>query len=315
MRILITGVAGFIGSNLAQSLLDAGNSVVGVDNLLTGSSINIEILKANNNFTYIQDDVVTMDMERITGTFDIIFHLASPASPVQYKKFPLETLMVNSIGTKHVLDFMKKSGSKIFVISSTSEVYGDPLEHPQTESYWGNVNPVGVRSCYDEGKRFAESLVMTYYRTHKLDVRIARIFNTYGPNMEQNDGRVVSNFIMQSLQGQPVTIYSNGKQTRSFCYVSDMVQGLTSLGVTPNIAGEIINIGNPNEMNMIDLANKIIALTGSSSKIVFNAIDGDDPQKRKPDISKAKKLLGWKPQVTLDDGLQKTITYFKERFL
>ncbi|NTU74389.1 NAD-dependent epimerase/dehydratase family protein, partial [Candidatus Roizmanbacteria bacterium] len=246
---------------------------------------------------------------------DIIYNMASPASPIQYKKHPLETMKTNSIGVMRLLDYMKVSGSKVFVQSSTSEVYGDPLVHPQKETYWGNVNTLGPRSCYDEGKRFAETLIMNYFHTYNLDVRLARIFNTYGPNMEKNDGRVVSNFIMQSLTKQPITIYGEGEQTRSFCYVSDMVNGLYKLAATPNLAGEVINVGNPDERTINELAGLIKEMTGTPSEIIHQPIDADDPCRRKPDISKAKELLDWEPKVSLRDGLEKAIVYFKERFL
>lgn len=314
MKVLITGCAGFIGSNFVSHLLSESHEVYGIDNLLTGSMQNIDDLRENKRFTFYQEDVLSFDFSYLPSC-DIIYHLASPASPIQYKKHPVETLMVNSLGTKRVLDYMVKSKSKRLVISSTSEVYGDPHEHPQNEAYWGNVNPVGVRSCYDEGKRFSEAMAMTYYRKYGQDVRIARIFNTYGPNMEKEDGRVVSNFIMQALLQKPVTIYGTGKQTRSFCYISDMIDGLYKLGTTDNIKGEIVNLGNTDEKTILELAQIIINLTSSSSQIIFRPIDGDDPKKRKPEITKAMRLLGWRTNIPLEEGLRKTIDYFKKRFI
>lgn len=314
MNILITGVAGFIGSHLAHLMLKENNRVFGIDNFITGNKKNIADLLDNPLFTLLEKDLISYDLSSIPSC-DYIFHLASPASPIQYKKNPIQTLMVNSLGTKNVLDFMKRTGSRIFVITSTSEVYGDPLIHPQKESYWGNVNPIGIRSCYDESKRFAESLVMTYFRKYGLNVRIARLFNTYGPNMELNDGRVVSNFIVQALQNKPITIYGDGSQTRSFCYISDTVQGLLKMAKTNNIAGEIVNLGNPNEKTILELAVQIKKLTLSSSELIHTSIDQDDPKKRKPDITKAKKLLDWEPQVNLEDGIKSTIMYFKKQII
>lgn len=311
MNILITGAAGFIGSHLVHFLLKKDYHVFGIDNFITGNKKNISDILDNPRFTFIENDLTSCDLTMIPSC-NFIFHLASPASPIQYKKYPIETLMANSLGTKNVLDFMKKTNSKTFVITSTSEVYGDPLVHPQKESYWGNVNPNGVRSCYDESKRFAESLVMAYFRTYQLDIRIARLFNTYGPNMEQNDGRVVSNFILQSIQNKPITIYGEGNQTRSFCYVFDMVKGLYQLAITKDIAGEVVNLGNPNEKTILELAHQIKMMTSSSSLIVHSPLDQDDPKKRKPDISKAKKLLCWEPTISLEKGLEETITYFKQ---
>jgi len=314
MRILITGGAGFIGSHLSQFHHQKNDEVWVIDNLITGSQKNISSLVKSKNFHFIKADLISFDFQTLLS-FDIIYHLASPASPIQYKKYPLETLLVNSIGTYRLLEFTKKSNSKVAVIASTSEIYGDPSVHPQVEGYWGNVNPVGVRSCYDEGKRFSEAVAMSFVRKHKLNVRIARIFNTYGPNMEKNDGRVVSNFIIQALENKPLTIYGHGQQTRSFCYVSDLISGLYSLATTKNIDGQVVNLGSPNEKQIIELAKIIIQLTKSKSKISYQPIDEDDPQRRQPDISKAKKLLNWKPEVQLEDGLKKTIKYFQERFL
>ncbi len=314
MKILVTGGAGFIGSNLAAFHLVKNDDVTIIDNLLTGAKKNIEQFLTDKKFQFIEADITTFDFSTLRP-FDLIYHLASPASPIQYKKHPVETLLVNSQGTYNVLEFMKNSHSQIFVLASTSEVYGDPLVHPQTESYWGNVNPVGVRSCYDEGKRFAEAITMTYFRKDKLDIRIARIFNTYGPNMEKCDGRVISNFIMQALTNEPITVYGDGKQTRSFCYVDDMVKGLYLLATVKDISGEVINLGNPHERTIADLAQTIKEKVKSSSPIVFESIDDDDPKRRKPDIAKAGKRLNWQSTIDLSAGLDKTIDYFKKRFL
>lgn len=313
-RVLITGGAGFIGSHLTQKHINLGDEVYVIDNLITGQKENIADLLTHETFHYYEEDILTFDFQKLPKV-DYIYHLASPASPIQYKKYPLETLRVNSEGTYHVLEFMKRTKSGAFVITSTSEVYGDPEVHPQKEEYWGNVNPNGVRSCYDEAKRYSEAMVMTYYRTYGLNVRIARLFNTYGPNMEQNDGRVVSNFIMQSLKQEPITIYGDGMQTRSFCYVNDTVDGLHRLVTTSNIAGQVVNLGNPDERTINDLASLVKDMTNSSSKIIHQEVGADDPRKRKPDITKARELLDWSPSVTLQVGLKKTIEYFKVRFL
>ncbi|MEI6533181.1 MAG: NAD-dependent epimerase/dehydratase family protein [Candidatus Roizmanbacteria bacterium] len=313
MKILITGGAGFIGSHVARFHIEKGDEVIVLDNLLTGSKDNLSSIKNNPLLQYIHADIVSYDFSSIP-TVDLIYHLACPASPIQYKKYPVETLLTSSQGTYNVVEFMKRSQSKSLVFSSTSEVYGDPLIHPQIESYWGNVNPNGVRSCYDEGKRYAEALLMTYVRTYNLDIRFARIFNTYGPNMEKDDGRVVSNFVNQALSQHPITIYGKGTQTRSFCFVSDMVRGLYALGITPNIKGEVINIGNPDERSVEELAILIKNLVHSQSEIIHEHIDADDPQKRKPDISKAQKMLKWNPEIPLEKGLLQTITYFQKRF-
>jgi len=314
MKILIAGGAGFIGSNLTKLLLNKNFKVTVIDNLITGSEKNLAPLLTNKNLSVFREDLVSFDFNKLQA-FDLIFHLASPASPIKYKQYPVETLMVNSLGTKNLLDFMLKSKSKTFVLASTSEIYGNPLVHPQVENYWGNVNPNGIRSCYDESKRFAESLTMTYFRKYELDIRIARIFNTYGPNMEKNDGRIVSNFIMQALTDQPITIYGDGKQTRSFCYVDDLIEGLISLGTVKEISGQVINLGNPIEKTVAEMAVLIKKLVDSKSIVTNQPIEADDPQKRKPDISKAKKLLGWEPEIALEEGLNKTINYFRERYL
>lgn len=315
MNILIAGGAGFIGSNLSEQLVKIGHQVVVVDNLFSSSELNIQHLESNINFTFINHDVIDSNFPaEVQGQkYDLIYHLASPASPnpkspYSYIAHPVKTLLVNSIGTKHLLDMAKKNNAK-FVYASTSEVYGDPLEHPQTESYWGNVNPVGVRSCYDEGKRFGEAISMTYFREYRVDVRIARIFNTYGPKMLPEDGRVVSNFIVQALRGKNLTIYGDGKQTRSFCYVSDLIEGLVRLGLVKGIEGEIINLGNSDERKIIEVAQLVKQITKTGSEIVFQNLPEDDPVKRQPSLNKAKVLLDWIPKVKLEDGIRKTIDY------
>lgn len=309
MKVLITGGAGFIGSHLSRFFIERGDKVTVIDNLITGNKRNVSDLADNSCFTFIKADVTGFDFSKLSA-FEQVYHLASPASPLQYKKYPLETLMVNSMGTSKVLEFVKKIGGR-FILASTSEVYGDPKVHPQIETYYGNVNSFGPRSCYDEGKRFAEAITYTYIHEFGVDGRVARIFNTYGPKMEVNDGRVVSNFINQALLKQPITIYGNGKQTRSFCYVSDLVRGLVALGDTDSITGEVINLGNPIEKTVMDLAHLIIKFTQSSSHLVYKEVGADDPTKRRPDISKAARLLHWKPTVSLEDGLLKTIRYFR----
>lgn len=304
---LVTGGAGFIGSHLCDSLLAQGHRVICVDNLITGSLKNIEEAKKNPNFSFIQHDII-VGMPEISA--DFLFHLASPASVIDYQKFPEETARVNSIGTINALELAKKNNAR-FLLASTSEVYGDPNEHPQQESYWGNVNPNGIRSCYDESKRFAEAITMVYQRKYELDTRIIRIFNTYGPRMRKTDGRVVSNLINQALEGKPMTVYGDGSQTRSFCFVSDLVVGFMKLMFVENATGEVVNLGNPQEFTMNDLAKKIKELTRASSEIVFESLPVDDPTRRCPDISKAKMLLGWEPAVSVDDGLIKTIEYYR----
>ncbi len=310
MNILITGGAGFIGSHLAKHYIDHGDSVFIIDNLITGNKRNIASLNPSK-LTFFESDVCTFDYNQLPK-MDVIYHMASPASPIQYKKHPIETMMANSMGTKSVFDFAQKSASGNIVIASTSEVYGDPLEHPQKETYYGNVNSFGERSCYDEAKRFAEALARSYIEKFNLNIRIIRIFNTYGPNMEINDGRVISNFITQCITNKPITIYGDGSQTRSFCYVSDLVRGLIQMGEKEGLQSEIINVGNPNEKTVIELANMIKSMIQSTSEIQFFKTDKDDPKKRKPDITKAQSILGWNPEVTLEDGLTKTISYFKE---
>lgn len=310
MHILVTGSAGFIGSHLTDFALQMNNSVIGIDNFITGSRTNIAHLTQNNQFSILEHDLVTFDPKTLHHEVDVVFHLASPASPIQYKKHPVETLEVNSIGTKNALEIARLHNA-IFVYASTSEVYGDPLEHPQSETYWGNVNPNGVRSCYDEAKRFGEAMAMTYLRSYGTQVRIARIFNTYGPRMDVQDGRVVSNFIVQALQNKPITLYGSGDQTRSFCYVDDLVKGLWLLATKKCDNGSVINLGNPNEKKIKEIAQIIKQLTQSRSSIVEEPIDEDDPKKRKPDITRAQAILGWQPSVELTVGLTKTIDYFR----
>lgn len=306
--ILVTGAAGFIGSNLCEFLLEKNDCrIIGIDNLVTGNRKNIEELLKNRNFQFLEKDIIEpVYFEDVK--LDQIYNLACPASPVHYQANPIRTIKVNTIGIINMLGLAKKHGARILQ-SSTSEIYGDPLVHPQTESYKGNVNTIGPRACYDEGKRIAEALFFEYHRNHKVDIRVARIFNTYGVNMAENDGRVVSNFITQALRGENITIYGDGKQTRSFCYVSDLIGGLHKL-MNGECAGPV-NLGNPVELTISEIAEKIISLTGSKSKIVFMDLPADDPHKRKPDISLAEKQLGWHPAVNLEDGLKKTIEYFK----
>ena len=310
MNIFIAGGAGFIGSHLTKYFLDKNDSVTVIDNFVTGNKNNLKSELNNKLLKLIEADITSYNFSTLP-TFDILYDLASPASPKAFTKLSLEILKANSLGLINVLDFFLKSKSKTLVFASTSEVYGDPLEHPQRESYFGNVNPIGIRSCYDEGKRFAEAVLFAYQRRFNLDIRTARIFNTYGPNMDKNDGRVISNFVNQAIKNQPITVYGNGKQTRSCCYVSDMVKGLVQLGVLNNLKREIINIGNPEEKTINEIAELIKILTHSNSEIVFKPIDQDDPKKRCPDITKAKKLLNWNPQVNLEKGLKLTIKYFK----
>lgn len=305
---VVTGGAGFIGSHLVDALLNKGYKVFALDNLITGNEANVAEAKKNPDFTFINYDV-SQDLP-VLGSIDYIYHLASPASVPDYQKYPEETALVNTAGTRGALKAAKAHGAK-FLFTSTSEVYGDPHEHPQKESYWGNVNPHGVRACYDEAKRFGEMMTMLYVRKHGVDGRIVRIFNTYGPRMRPNDGRVISNFINQALEGKPITVYGDGTQTRSLCYISDMVTGLISLMEGDKTKGEVVNIGNPEEYTMLDLAKKIKAMMNVSSEIIHMELPADDPTKRKPDIAKAKTLLGWVPVVTADEGLIKTIEYYR----
>lgn len=309
-NVLVTGGAGFIGSHLCKKLLDDGYSVICVDNLLTGTEKNIEVLKQSPNFQFVKADIIQPFDHLVIQPFDYIFHLASPASPIDYQNHPEETLLANSVGTLNLLNLVKEKGSK-FLMASTSEVYGDPKESPQKETYWGHVNSFGPRANYDESKRYAEAATYVYLHKYDVDVRIVRIFNTYGPNMQVNDGRVVSNFINQGLSNEPITIYGDGTQTRSFCYVSDLVDGINKAMFSENTKGEVFNLGNPEEYSMNDLAKKIKEMTGSSSEIVYRELPQDDPKQRKPDITKAESVLSWKPVVSVTDGLQKTIEYYK----
>lgn len=306
-KILVTGGAGFIGSHLCKKLVQSDNNVICLDNLYTGSIDNIKSLLERKNFSFIQCDVENapdIDVEQI-------YNLACPASPPHYQKNPVKTIRTSVIGIMNMLELARKYGATLLQ-ASTSEVYGNPLEHPQSEEYWGNVNPIGIRSCYDEGKRCAETLLFDYNRQFGVDTRVVRIFNTYGPNMAIDDGRVVSNFIVQALKGEDITIYGDGTQTRSFCYVSDLVDGIMKM-MNSNCVTTPINLGNPNERTVLELAELIIRKIGSSSKIVFKELPQDDPIKRKPDIRKAKKLLGWQPTIDIDKGLDLTIEYFKSK--
>jgi dTDP-glucose 4,6-dehydratase len=311
MKAVVTGGAGFLGSHLCDRLLQMEYEVVCLDNLLTGSLDNIAHLKGNPRFTYINHNVV--DYISIDGPVDAVLHFASPASPVDYLEMPIQTLKVGSLGTHNSIGLAKAKSAR-FLLASTSEVYGDPLVNPQQETYWGNVNPIGPRGVYDEAKRFAEAMTMAYRRYHGVDARIVRIFNTYGPRMRPNDGRVVSNFIVQALQNKPLTVYGDGMQTRSFCYVSDLISGIVSLlTVAPSEQLNMpVNIGNPEERTVRDLATKVQKLTGSKSTLEFRDLPVDDPHVRCPDISRAKTILGWKPEVGVDQGLQHTIDYFRK---
>ena len=307
MRVLVTGGAGFLGSHLSDALLKDGHSVICVDNLYTGSKDNIQHLRDNPQFEFIRHDVTFPLYLEV----DAIFNMACPASPVHYQRDPVQTLKTSVHGAINLLGLAKRVGAT-FIQASTSEVYGDPSISPQVEDYWGNVNPIGERSCYDEGKRAAETLTYDYRRQYGVDTRIARIFNTYGPRMQVNDGRVVSNFIVQALRGEDITIYGDGSQTRSFCYVDDLIRGLISIFNSDQEAGPV-NLGNPYPQTMLELANRIISLTSSSSKIVHKALPSDDPKTREPNISLAKEKLGWEPTIDLESGLQSTIEYFSEK--
>jgi dTDP-glucose 4,6-dehydratase len=306
MRVLITGGAGFIGSHLCDALLAEGHHVVCVDNLLTGSLRNVSHLKKEPAFEFLELDV---NRPYDAGPVDYIFHFASPASPVDYMEHGIETLKVGSLGSFHSLELAKKYSAK-YMLASTSECYGDPLEHPQKESYWGHVNPIGPRSVYDESKRFAEAVTAAYRRYHNVDTRILRIFNTYGPRLQLNDGRVISNFMKQALRGEPLTVYGDGSQTRSFCYVSDEVDGILRLAKA-NTPGPV-NIGNPTEFTILECAHVVLRVTGSKSKIAYEPLPQDDPKQRRPDISKARALLGWEPKVSLEQGLKLSMDYFRE---
>jgi dTDP-glucose 4,6-dehydratase len=306
-RIVITGAAGFIGSHLAETLLDRGHSVIGIDNLLTGSMSNIAHL-ANRDFLFIKHDVT--NYVHVEGKIDAIFHWASPASPIDYLELPIPTLKVGALGTHKALGLAKEKKAR-FVLASTSEVYGDPLEHPQKETYWGNVNPTGPRGVYDEAKRFAEAMTMAYHRYHKVDTKIVRIFNTYGPRMRLHDGRAVPAFMSQALRGEDITIFGSGQQTRSFCYVSDLVDGIIRL--MESDVNDPVNIGNPHEMTIEQIAREILRLTGAKSKLVYRPLPEDDPKVRQPDITRARTLLKWEPKVGLEEGLKKTLAYFQTK--
>ncbi len=307
-RALVTGGAGFLGSHLCERLLGEGCAVVCMDNLITGSLANIEHLFGREGFVFVKHDVT--NFIHVPGRVDYILHFASPASPIDYLQLPIQTLKVGSLGTHKALGLAKAKGSR-FLLASTSEVYGDPLLHPQPESYWGNVNPVGPRGVYDEAKRFAEALTMAYRRFHDVDTRIVRIFNTYGPRMRAGDGRVVPTFITQALAGEPLSVFGDGSQTRSFCYVDDLVEGIFRLLMSDH--SDPVNIGNPSEMTVLEFAREIIRLTGARSEIAFEPLPEDDPKVRQPDITRARELLGWAPKVVLADGLQRTIEFFKNR--
>ncbi|MFA4993612.1 MAG: UDP-glucuronic acid decarboxylase family protein [Candidatus Omnitrophota bacterium] len=303
--VLITGGAGFIGSHMCEKLLNNNYVVICLDNFITGSPDNIKALLKHKDFRFERRNV--SNYIDIAGKLDYVLHCASLASPKDYLDFPIQTLKVGSLGTHNALGLAKKKKA-VFLLFSTSEVYGDPLVHPQKETYWGNVNPVGVRGCYDESKRFAEALTMAYRRVHKLDTKIARIFNTYGPRMRHNDGRVVPNFVISAVKNKPLTVYGNGRQTRSFCYIDDLVEGLMRL-IFSRI-NEPVNLGNPNEFTIMQLAKMVLKTAGSKSKIIYKQLPVDDPRQRQPDISKAKKLLSWEPVVCLQDGLKSTISWF-----
>lgn len=328
-RILVTGGAGFIGAHLCQRLLESGNEVFCLDNLFTGSKENISELLYNPRFHFIFQDVVpgpggrfswvnlnSVNQEnRPPGYMDVeeIYNLACPASPVHYQFDPVKTVQTSVLGAINVLELARKTGARVLQ-ASTSEVYGDPLVHPQREDYWGNVNPVGIRSCYDEGKRCAETLFFDYFRQYGVDIKVVRIFNTYGPLMRLDDGRVISNFIVQALRGEELTIYGDGQQTRSFSYIDDLLLGLTAMMAEPEFTGPV-NLGNPTEINMLDLARKILSITGSTSRLESKPLPADDPKERCPDISLAMSRLGWKPQVDLDTGLRHTVDYFRKRLV
>ena len=308
MRILVTGGSGFLGSHLCEKYLAAGHDVIAVDNFFTGHRENVKHLLDNHNFELIRHDVTMPLFVEV----DLVVNMACPASPVHYQKFPVQTLKTSLLGAINMLGLAKRTGARIFQ-ASTSEVYGDPLQSPQTEEYWGNVNPIGIRSCYDEGKRAAESLFFDYHRQFGTDIRVARIFNTYGPRMAANDGRVVSNFIVQALRGESITIYGDGSQTRSFCYVDDLVEGITEMMESDKPLLGPINLGNPGEFTMLELAEMVVKQTNSNSKITSLPLPSDDPKQRKPDISKASAILEWSPKIELQEGLDKTIKYFEKR--
>jgi len=308
MRVLITGVAGFLGSHLADRFIGAGHEVVGMDNFVTGSPDNIAHLTGNGRFAFFEHNVTNFIY--VEGALDGVLHFASPASPRDYLELPIQTLKVGSLGTHKALGIAKAKGAR-FLLASTSEVYGDPLVHPQPEGYWGNVNPVGPRGVYDEAKRFAEAMTMAYHRFHGLDTRIVRIFNTYGPRMRVRDGRVVSNFVVQALKGEPLTVYGDGSQTRSFTYVDDLVDGIVRL--FERGTSEPVNLGNPNEFTVRQLADLVLKLTGSRSRVVREPLPQDDPKVRQPDIARARQALGWEPKVQLEQGLETTIAHFRRK--
>jgi dTDP-glucose 4,6-dehydratase len=304
-NILVTGAAGFLGSHLCDSLLAAGDSVIGVDNLSTGSLANLSHLERESRFRFLEQDI-TKPFD--AGKVDFVFNFASPASPIDYNRLGPETLLVGSAGTINALDVARKYGAG-FLHASTSECYGDPEVHPQVETYWGHVNPIGLRSVYDEAKRFSEAAIMAYHRYYNVDTHLVRIFNTYGPRLQPNDGRVISNFMMQALQGQPLTIYGDGSQTRSFCYVSDLIDGILCLSRSNEHLP--VNIGNPDEWTILECAREVLAVTGADTEIIFKPLPQDDPTRRRPDITKAKELLGWEPKIKLRHGLEKSLEYFK----
>jgi len=308
MRILVTGAAGFLGSHLSDALIERGHEVLGLDNLYTGRKANIQHLLDNPNFEFLRHDVTHPLFVEVDG----IFNLACPASPIHYQKFPAQTIKTSVLGAINLLGLAKRTGARILQ-ASTSEVYGDPLVSPQSEDYWGNVNPIGLRSCYDEGKRAAESLFFDYHRQFDVDIAVARIFNTYGPRMSLDDGRVVSNFIVQALKNEPITIYGDGLQTRSFCYVEDLIRGMVSLFFSEDYERGPVNLGNPDEFTMLELAKLVLEATNSNSKLIYSELPSDDPRQRKPDISKANKILNWNPDINLRDGLRLTIKEFQSR--
>lgn len=305
---VVTGGAGFLGSHLVDLLLSRGHQVIAIDNLVTGSVANISHLAGNRNFKFIQQDVT--EFLFLQESVDYVWHFASPASPIDYLELPIQTLKVGSLGTHKALGLAKHKGAR-FLIASTSEIYGDPLVHPQTEDYWGNVNTIGPRGCYDEAKRFAEAMTMAYHREHGVPTRIVRIFNTYGPRMQLNDGRVVPAFVSQALNNKPITVFGEGRQTRSFCYCSDLIEGIYRLMMSDTTSP--VNIGNPHELTVLEFAKEIIRLTRSKSRIVYRPLPQDDPKQRRPDITRAKSILKWSPQVPLAEGLKKTIDYFRSR--
>lgn len=305
--IIVTGGAGFVGSHLCDALVN-DYKVICIDRFVTGRKSNVSHLSGNKNFALIEQDVTKAF--KISGPVSYIFQLASPASPIDYQERPIETMLANSLGTYNMLEIAKEKNARI-LLASTSEVYGDPKEHPQKETYWGNVNPIGIRSCYDESKRFAEALAMSYFRQYNVDIRIARIFNTYGPRMRANDGRIIPNFISQALSNNPITVYGSGSQTRSYCYVLDLVDGLKKFMFQSSLSGEVINLGNPKEHTVLETAKIVKKTVGSHSEIIFRDLPKDDPTRRNPDISKAKKLLLWEPKISFEEGLKKTIDAFK----